>query len=178
MALLKSIYFTFILTLSLGGNVLFSQTSEDRKQYQVKAAFLYRFVDYVEWKTTYKSQTFNIAILGKSNITPILSGIAKSKKAKNKKIEITEYDNLDKINATDVLFIPFDTKTPIETIISKFSGKAVLLVSEVNGFGKKGTHMNFVIVNNKLKFEVNQKAINRSNMNISSFLLQHAILVE
>lgn len=162
----------------MGGNALFSQKNDEGKQYQVKAAFLYRFIDYVEWKSGSKSQTFNIVILGQSNITPILNGIAKNKKAKNKMINVKEYDELDKIKTCDVLFIPYDCKIPIETIISKYSGKPVLLVSEENGFGKKGTHMNFVIVNNKLKFEVNQKAINKSNMNISSFLLQHAILVE
>jgi hypothetical protein len=38
--------------------------------------------------------------------------------------------------------------------------------------------MNFVMVENKLKFEVNLKAINKSGIGISSFLLQHAIIVQ
>jgi hypothetical protein len=162
----------------MGTNLLFPQKADEGKQYQVKAAFLYRFVDYVDWKDDSKSQTFNIAVLGKSSITPLLYGIAKNKKAKNKKIEVTEYNDLDKIKPCNVLFVPYNSDAPIESIISKFSGKPTLIVTEDNGYGKKGAHMNFVIINNKLKFEVNQKAINKSNMNISSFLLQHAILVE
>jgi hypothetical protein len=37
--------------------------------------------------------------------------------------------------------------------------------------------MNFVMMDNKLKFEVNLKAINKAGIGISSFLLQHAIIV-
>lgn len=178
MTIKKHIFFLVTVIALMGGNLLFSQKNDEGSQYQIKAAFLYRFVDYVEWKDYSKSQTFNIAVLGKSTITPLLLGIAKNKKAKNKKIDVTEYSDPDKIGFCNVLFVPYNSKIPIETVISKFSGMPILIVSEDNGYGKKGAHMNFVIVNNKLKFEVNLKAINKSSMNISSFLLQHAILVE
>jgi hypothetical protein len=171
------IFLLVTIFLSVGENPLYSQ-NDSGKQYQVKAAFLYRFIDYVDWNNDSRSRTFNIAIMGKSSITTLLNGIATGKKAKNKPKEITEYDDLNKIGFCNVLFVPKNSKTSIESIISKFSGKPVLVVTEEDGYGKKGAHMNFVIVNDKLKFEVNLKAINKSNMNISSFLLQHAILVE
>ncbi|MDI1305958.1 MAG: YfiR family protein, partial [bacterium] len=78
----------------------------------------------------------------------------------------------------NILFVPYNCTVPIETILAKFSGKAVLIVTEQNGYGKKGAHMNFVLVDSKLKFEVNLKAINKAGIGISSFLLQHAIIVQ
>jgi hypothetical protein len=38
--------------------------------------------------------------------------------------------------------------------------------------------MNFVTIDNKLKFEVNIKAINKAGIGVSSFLLQDAIIMQ
>lgn len=143
------------------------------KDYTLKADFLYRFVDYVYWKNYSKDQTFKIAILEDSPITASLL-----KTTKNKKIEIKEYKSLKQIRSCHILFIPYNCTVPIETILSNFSGKPILIVTEQNGYGKKGAHMNFVMMDNKLKFEVNLKAINKAGIGISSFLLQHAIIVQ
>ncbi|MFV5690904.1 YfiR family protein [Flavobacterium sp. LT1R49] len=157
----------------MGGNPIVAQENAGGKEYALKAAFLYRFIDYVNWKDYSKNQAFKIAVLEQSPITASLLEMPK-----NKKIDIKEYKNLDEISFCNILFVPYNSTIPIETILSKFSGKPVLIVTERNGYGKKGAQMNFVIVENKLKFEVNLKAINKSGIGISSFLLQHAIIVQ
>jgi hypothetical protein len=62
----------------------------------------------------------------------------------------------------------------IETIISNFLVN-LLIVTERNGYGKRA-HMNFVMVENKLKFEVNLKAINKVGIGISSFYYNTQLL--
>ena len=173
MTLTNNIFFWGVIITMMVGNPIAAQESAGGKEYALKAAFLYRFIDYVNWKDYSKNQTFKIAILEESPITSSLQGIPKTKK-----IDIKEYKNLDEISFCNILFVPYDSTVPIETILSKFSGKPVLIVTERNGNGKKGAHMNFVIVDNKLKFEVNLKAINKTGIGISSFLLQHAIIVQ
>ena len=154
-------------------NTISAQENSGGKEYALKADFLYRFVDYVYWKNYSRKQTFKIAVLGESPITPSLLAISK-----NKKIEVKTYKNLNELGFCNILFVPYNCSIPIETIFSKFSGKPVLIVTEQTGHGKKGAHMNFVMIENKLKFEVNLKAINKSGIGISSFLLQHAIIVQ
>ena len=166
----------FILSaiiMLMGGNTISAQENSRGKEYALKADFLQRFVDYVYWKNYSKKQTFKIAILEGSPITNSLLDISK-----DKKIEVKEYKNLNDISFCNILFVPYNCSIPIETILSKYAGKPVLIVTEQNGFGKKGTHVNFVKVDNKLKFEVNLKAINKAGIGISSFLLQHAIIVQ
>lgn len=157
----------------MGGNPMSAQENAGEKEYALKADFLYRFVDYVYWKGYSKKQTFKIAILEESPITASLQNMAK-----NKKMDIKEYKNLKELGFCHILFVPYNCTIPIETILSKFSGKPVLIVTEQNGYGKKGAHVNFVTVENKLKFEVNLKAINKAGIGISSFLLKHAIIVQ
>jgi hypothetical protein len=157
----------------MGLNPISAQENAVANEYSLKADFLYRFVDYVYWKEYSKKQTFKIAILEESPITTSLLNVTK-----NKKIEVKEYKNLNDLRFCNILFVPYNCTIPIETILAKFSGKPILIVTEQNGYGKKGAHMNFIMVENKLKFEVNLKAINKAGIGISSFLLQHAIIVQ
>lgn len=168
----KLLIFTSIIIL-LGSVSLTAQQNAAAKDYDIKADFLIRFVDYVYWKNQSKNKTFKIAILEESPINASLLAVQN-----NKKIEVKEYKNLKDIGFCNILFVPYDCSVSIETIISNFSGQPVLIVTERSGFGKKGAHMNFVMMDNKLKFEVNLKAINKVGIGISSFLLQHAIIVE
>lgn len=162
-----------VVIILMGGNPISAQDNVGEKDYTLKADFLYRFVDYVYWKDYSKNKTFKIAILGESPITVSLLNMTK-----NKKMEIKEYKNLNELGYCNILFVPHDSTIPIEEIITRFSNKPVLIVTEQLGLGRKGAHINFVYIENKLKFEVNLKAINRVGIGISSFLLQHAIIVQ
>ena len=118
------------IIMLMGANTLLAQENAGGKEYALKADFLYRFVDYVYWKNYSKKQTFKIAILEESPITTSLLAISK-----NKKIEVKEYKNLNELGFCNILFVPYNCTIPIETILSKFSGKPVLIVTEQNGHG-------------------------------------------
>ena len=167
------IYFLGLVFILMEATPIAAQKNDEGNEYALKANFLCRFIDYVYWKDTPKNGPFKIAILEESPIASSLYDLPK-----NKKINITEYNSLNEITFCHILFVPYNCTYNIETIISKFSGKPVLIVTERNGYGKKGAHVNFVIVDNKVKFEVNLKAINKAGIGISSFLLQHAIIVQ
>lgn len=150
------------------------------EQYAYKAAFLYRFTDYIEWENLDRSQTFDIAVLGKSPITPQMQTLAGSEKAKNKKMNVKEYASMDELGLPHILFISASNMIPMKNIIEKFSGKPVLIVTELGereDAYEKG-YINFFISGNKLKFEIRLKAVNNAGIKISSQLLQHAIIME
>lgn len=162
-----------LMTLSLPGNTITAQNKIKMEEYELKAAFLIRFLDYVTWDNNSKNKTIEIAVIENSPISKSLTALAK-----NKNIRIQNYKNLGELNSCNILFVPNSCSVPIEQIISKFSEKPVLIVTEKEGSAKKGSHMNFIIVDSKLKFEVNLKAINKAGIGISSFLLQHAIVIQ
>jgi hypothetical protein len=62
-------------------------------------------------------------------------------------------------------------------ILSK-TRPGVLTVSEQPGFAEAGTALNFVVVNNRLKFEANLKAISAAGLKAGSQLLKLAIIVD
>lgn len=142
----------------------------------LKAAFLYHFTEYIDWRNV-KMETFNFAVLEKSPVTEQMKIIANENEIKNKKIKVKEYATLESVEDCHILFIPETCTVSTESILTKFAGKPVLIVTEKTGSGKKGAHINFLVSENKLRFEINLKAFKSSDIAISSQLLQHAITV-
>jgi hypothetical protein len=66
----------------------------------------------------------------------------------------------------------------LEDILAKTADKGILVISEKDGYAELGAAFNFVIVNRKLKFEANVKAINSAGLTASSQLLKLAIIVK
>ncbi|HMC99217.1 MAG TPA: YfiR family protein, partial [Ferruginibacter sp.] len=58
------------------------------------------------------------------------------------------------------------------------AGKGVLTVSEEPGLAKQGTAFNFIVNNDKLKFEANLKAIYAAGLKAGAQLLKLAIIVD
>jgi hypothetical protein len=169
------ILFSFVLA---GGSFfsLHAQQSEVQ-EYNVKAAFLYRFTDYVEGNSN-GEDVFNISVLGNSNILDPLKAIANDKKIKNKRINVRQYNNIDDVAASScqLLFISKNYTPSIESVVAKLYDKPTLIITEQDGGCAKGAHINFFTAENKLKFEVNLRTARRSGLKISSQLLQHAYI--
>ncbi len=171
--LLKKGIASFIISIVL---LAFIPAKGYTQQSAFKAAFLYHFTEYIDWRNV-KMETFNFAVLDKSPITEQMKIIANEKKIKNKKIKVKEYATLDAVEDCHILFIPETCTISIESILKKFAGKPVLIVTEKAGYGKKGAHINFLVSENKLRFEINLEAFKNSDIAISSQLLQHATIV-
>jgi hypothetical protein len=155
----------------------FRPATPETQEYTLKAAFLYRFTDYVDWGNNNSGTDFTIAVLGKSGITDPLIEIAKEKRAQGKRIVIKEYQNINDIGDCQILFVSNDYRPGIESVIPKLTGKPILIVAEQTDACAKGAHINFLVSENKLKFEINMNAAAVAGLKISSQLLQHAILV-
>lgn len=170
----KHLFFLLISILLMSNTTVSTKLYSETQEYALKAAFVYRFVDYVEWNNISNSESFEICVLGESPITKLLIEISK---AKTKKMNIKEYYNLNDIGFCNIVFISKNYNSSIETVIAKFNNKNVLIVTEQIGYGAKGAHINFLISENKLKFEVNLTAVKKDGLKLSSKLLEHAILI-
>jgi hypothetical protein len=74
--------------------------------------------------------------------------------------------------------VPRAPPTPFSEILNKLKGKNVLIVTEKPGFARQGSAINFVIVQNKQKFELNKNNAEKYNLKVSTTLVQLGIPVE
>jgi hypothetical protein len=77
----------------------------------------------------------------------------------------------------DLIFISKQCRMPLNYILSK-TRPGILTISEHPGFAEAGTAFNFVVVNNRLKFEANLKALSAAGLKAGSQLLKLAIIVD
>jgi hypothetical protein len=90
---------------------------------------------------------------------------------------IKKFANASEVTDCHVIFIDKSKSGEFEAINNKVKGKGTLLVTDKNGLGEKGSSINFKTVDNKLKFELNQKAIETANLKVSGSLSSMAILI-
>jgi hypothetical protein len=59
-------------------------------------------------------------------------------------------------------------KSDDDTIMD--DGKPTMIIAEREGLHKKGAAMSFIVINNKLKFDINMKELEKRNLKISAQL--------
>jgi len=166
----------FIILFSCSGQFLMAQNGE--QEANLKAAFIYNFTKYIDWGVYNDNYQFVIGVIGEdSPVIPALQEIAKTRTINSKRIEIRIIDDLSQIKDCRILFITRNCPFSLSSILKRL-GKGVLTISESKGYASLGTDFNFVVVNERLKFEANLKAISSSGLKAGSQLLKLAIIVD
>ena len=147
-------------------------------EYQVKAAFLYNFMKFVEWPGDGLSNpgTLTIGILGKDPFGEALDEV-RDKTAKGRRIVVVHLRGIEEVRECDLLFVCASEKGRLPQILRGVQSARVLTVADQEGFCQAGGIINLVFVNNRVGFEVNVAAANRVRLRVSSQLLKLARLV-
>jgi hypothetical protein len=143
----------------------------------LKAVFIYNFTKYIEWDNLNNDDNFIIGIMGSSALDATIEAIAKNNLVKNKKIILRHFNSPEEISYCHILFIPRDYPVPVRAIAEKVD-KKILVIGEKQGAAKQGASINFILVNDKLKFEINPDAVYSAKLKASSQLLKLAIIVD
>ena len=153
-----------------------SETSvQDSK---IKAVFIYRFIRYIQWPDLAAAKTFDIAVLGDSDIIDPLREIAKLKSVKDKKISIKQFAEPQDLDTCHILFISASMASRLEEILPQIKGKNILTIGDKEGLASRGVSINFIVLDEQLKFQMNRRALERAGLKVSSHLKKLAILVE
>ena len=166
-----------VLCLWIGGGLLHAQPEGDGRVARVKAVFLYNFIDYVRWPEGERSGVFKVGILGDSPLERHLREIAKKRRAGDRKLQVMVFEDAGDLESCHILFISEAQQEALTVVRKDLAGKPVLIVSDTPGLARQGAAINFVLIEGKLKFEINQQALKRADLRASSQLLKLAILV-
>lgn len=144
---------------------------------KLKALFVYNFTKYIEWPADYKSGNFVIGVLGDSPLTTELEKMAQTKKAVNQPIEVKKFSSVSDIGRCHMLILPTTEGAKISDAASRVKGNSTLIIGESSGLAQRGAAINFVVRENKQKFELNKTTIEAHKLKVSSNLLALAIVV-
>ena len=158
-------YFKYLLVLFCLIAFRFQQPSTFDVNSKIKAVFLYNFTRYFEWPDKKKTDNFVIYVVGKNdNLITELKNLAKSKKVGNQPIEIQNSDSYEPATRSHIVYFLPEAGRALGDASSRNRNKGVLMVAETPGACRSGASINFIIVDNKLKFEYNKGTAIKSGL--------------
>lgn len=146
---------------------------------RIKAIYIYNFTKYIEWPAEYKEGNFVIGVYG-TNI-PLLSELnkmASSKTVGTQKLEIKNLSSSSDAVSCHIVYILSDNSAQLADIIGKIKGKSTLIVTDKAGMAKQGAGINFSVVENKQKIELNRANIEKYKLKVASTLVDMAVQVK
>ena len=163
------------LILIFAGILLFSvQTKAQLDEIDtgsiIKASYIYNFAKLIEWTETKSTPELKIDILGDVNLYKQLVKRYAGKKIGNQTVEVKLIMEISDAQGIHILFVSRKHANLLSDISKKLQGKNTLLITEMDGALTKGSTINFIAVNNNLKFEINETNATAHNLIIGSTL--------
>jgi YfiR/HmsC-like len=154
--------------------------SSQLSDYDVKAAYLFNFGRFIDWPANgdaAKSSFFAICILGRDPFGPNLDRMLSGQTVNGKKITVKRISSPHESEGCQVLFLSAEEAGQLKQIIAALDDHAVLTVSDMPQFSQQGGMIQFVLEQNRVRFEVNLTAAQRVGLAPSSELLKVATVV-
>jgi len=143
-------------------------------EYEVKAAFLYNILTFVEWPAPMKREdTRRVCVLAEPPVLNAFNGL-NGQIAAGRKIEIIRVAPGENLGPCHALFIGPQAEHNLPRIMKALEGTGVLTIGDTAGFARQGVIINFYLQDKKVRFEINAAAARRAGIEISSKLLKLA----
>jgi hypothetical protein len=163
-------YLVVLLVVFSHSAVSYADGSE--LEYRVKSAFLYNFTKFIEWPSeTQKKSDFVMCVAGNPELHTKLVETIGDKKNAGLPIKFSRILHPGEAQQCQLLFLGFVEPERLSDWLGALSDQAVLTVSDDSGFIAMGGMIQFVIVDGKIRFDINQSAANRLSIKMSSKLL-------
>ena len=166
-----------MVTLTLAMTVPKAEASEAR-EYAVKAAYLYQFLNLIEWPNESKIQSFAVGVVGPEPFGSSLNDI-EGKLVRGKPLRVVTYPMVKSPAPTEqmILFIDRANDKKLESALRDLKGHNVLTVGEGDKFAERGGCINLVTVKNHVRFRINVDAVRRAQLKISPRLVKIATVL-
>ena len=154
-----------------------STTGYSSQDDKYKAMFIYNFTKQIEWPAKETKGDFVICVVNQDNMLKQLKEIAKGKTVGKSTISVVGAKNIDEISKCQILYLPTDESSSdkIKSAVAKLGSAATLIVSDSPGALENGSCVNFVEIDDKIKYEINKKAIEDRNMKVLYSMAVNAI---
>ena len=149
-------------------------------EYQVKAAYLYNFGRFVQWPptaTAAKGDSFSICVIGQDPFGTALDAILAGETIDGKAVVAKRVAKPQDALNCRVLYISASEDSRLKELLAALDNAGVLTVSDIPQFSQRGGMIQFVMVGNKIRFEVNLTSAQDAGLTLSSGLLKVAAAV-
>jgi hypothetical protein len=156
----------------------FDGKAQSTTDYAIHANIVYHFTKYINWPASKQSGEFVIGVVGDSPLYDELKKITGNKTAGSQKINVKKFSPSQQSYDCHILFISDEESGSLKKITARTAGAPVLLVCEDEGAATRGACINFSIVSDRLKLEINKVNIEQRQLSIANELLRLGVVVK
>jgi len=151
-----------------------------RQEEDVKAAFLYKFPAYVEWRPgTFEqpSSPIVIGVTGDDAVAEALRALVAGRKAGERPVQIRQLAPGAFPVGMQLLFVGRAASSHVPRLAPMAASQGVLLVTDYEGALDDGSAINLLVIDHRVRFEVSLDATERAGLRLSSRMLAVALWV-
>jgi hypothetical protein len=167
-------------TLGFCGAGALRAQPEFAREYQVKALFIFNFLQFVEWPLqAYGSADapLRVAVLGESPFGGALTETVRGEQIRNRVVEVVHATRVEEVLHCQVIFVSRTERANLGHILGVTSSRPILTIGDMPDFARRGGIINFYMEQQKVRFEVNRAAAQQSGLKLASQLLGLARIV-
>jgi hypothetical protein len=146
----------------------------------VKAAFLYKFGNYVEWPNTVfrkPDDPLVVGVMGDDAVLANLEQLVTGRLAGSHPVRVRRVRDDEPIDGVHILYVAPASEAKVREALRRARGP-VLPVTDLPGGLELGAAVNFLFDDGKVRFEASQRAAEQRGLRLSSRLLAVAQTVE
>lgn len=149
-------------------------------EYQVKAACLFYFAQFVEWPARAFADhraPLVIGLLGDDPFGAYLDEYVRGEAVAGRAIVVRRFQQPDEIKDCHILFVSASETARADRLLAALKGRSILTVGDTENFSAQGGMVRLVIESGKLRLHINNAAAREAGLIISSKILRPATIV-
>jgi hypothetical protein len=151
--------------------------SDESLEYRVKAAYLLNFTRYVEWTEFGADNALTVCVLGTDPFGRILDATLAGRTAQGRPLEVRRVQTAAQAGGCEMVFVSRETWIRNPNTLKALQNAGSLTVGESEQFARAGGVIGFVILDETVRFVVNDEARDRARLRISSRMLSLAAAI-
>jgi hypothetical protein len=147
------------------------------EEHQLKAAFVYNLIPFVEWPPEKTGGPLVVGFAGEGPMEAALRSFLKEQGTRAPGVEMRVVHGRNDLRACQVLFLAYPDSTRMREALAQLQGASVLTIGDGQEFVRMGGVVGFEAQGNKLRLLVNPGAAQRARLKISAKLLSMSTAV-
>lgn len=146
----------------------------------VKAAFVYKFLGYVEWPASAFAQADSpvvVGVMGADDLAAELADAVRGRTVGTRAVEVRRLRPGEALTGLHALFVGASERGRLASIARPALGRGILVITESEDALDQGSVINLVVIDGRVRFEVSLEAAERAGLKLSSRMLAVAHLV-
>ena len=151
-----------------------AQSAVDPLEYRIKAAFVCKFLGYVEWPPlafAAADSPIVISVLASDAIIDEVSRTAAGLSVDGRALTVRKFQRGESLAGTHLVYIAATDEARLAESIAALKSLPILVVTEATRGLPSGSMINFVVVDDKVRFDIAPHVAEASRLKISARLL-------